>query len=266
MSTHIGDAWLIPTNKLPALIAIAQKATEIHRATIVAEVIEWMRGYFWLEHSIEAVKKLPKYNVLRFFGKVRKDVQAHEHKSSYDMPKETRTELEKEIPSIFEAGITDQDKAHLMLVAEDLFKTVLQYSGAGLSFHAGEDSTTYMVGHALSLPAINWCSKHFRDFHYQDSTDEPLEGFDPSLAKTLDETFIDADCPLDDGQKEYVKDVLSIYMQGKRGKAWNKALGRSTNYAKVGLSYRCLSWDFDSGDIALLAARKLFGLKIPRNI
>ena len=153
-----------------------------------------------------------------------------------------------------------------MLVAEDLFKTVLQYSGAGLSFHAGEDSTTYMVGHALSLPAINWCSKHFRDFHYQDSTDEPLEGFDPSLAKTLDETFIDADCPLDDGQKEYVKDVLSIYMQGKRGKAWNKALGRSTNYAKVGLSYRCLSWDFDSGDIALLAARKLFGLKIPRNI
>ena len=52
MSTHIGDAWLIPTNKLPALIAIAQKATEIHRATIVAEVIEWMRGYFWLEHSI----------------------------------------------------------------------------------------------------------------------------------------------------------------------------------------------------------------------
>lgn len=36
MSTHIGDAWLIPTNRLPALVAIAQKATEIHRATIVS--------------------------------------------------------------------------------------------------------------------------------------------------------------------------------------------------------------------------------------
>lgn len=266
MSTHIDYAWLIPTDKLSTLIAVAQQIAKIHRSTIVAEVIDRMRGYFWLEDSIEAVKGLPKYNVLRFFGKVRKAVEAHEHKASYDMPKEVRTELEKEIPSIFEAGISDQDKAHLMLVAEDLFKTVQQYSGAGLSFLVGEGSTTYMVGHALSLPAINWCSKHFSGFHYQNCTDEPLEGFDPSLAKILDEAFADADCPLDDGQKEYIKNVLSTYMQDKRGKAWDKALGSYTNYAKAGLSYRCLSWDFDSGDIAMLAVRRLFNLKIPRNI
>lgn len=42
MSTHIGDAWLIPTNRLPALVAIAQKATEIHRATIaVLALMSW---------------------------------------------------------------------------------------------------------------------------------------------------------------------------------------------------------------------------------
>ena len=45
MSTHVDNAWLIPTNKLSALVAIAQKVTEIHRSTIVAEVIDEMRAH-----------------------------------------------------------------------------------------------------------------------------------------------------------------------------------------------------------------------------
>lgn len=150
-----------------------------------------------------------------------------------------------------------------MLVADDLFEIVLQYSSAAVYFLAGGNSNTYMVGDFLSTPAMRWCNKRFRDFHYQNATDEPLEGFDHSFAKAIDKTFADDDCPLDESQKEYVKDALSIYIQDERGKAWDKAFGRYTNYAKAGLSYHCLSWDFDSGDIAMLAARKLFNLKIP---
>lgn len=263
MSTHIDYAWLIPTDKLSTLIAVAQQIAKIHRSTIVAEVIDRMRGYFWLEDSIKAVKGLPKYNVLRFFGKVRKVVEAHEHKASYDMPKEVRTELEKEIPTIFEEGITDQNKAHLILIGEDLFETVLLYSGAGLNFLAGESNTTYMVGHALSMHATTWCYKHFVDFHYQNSTDEPLDRFNPSLAKALCEAFVELDCPLNGNQKLYVESVLSSHMQDQRGKAWDRAFAKYTTAAKAGLSYQCLSRDFDSGDIALLAARRLFNLRIP---
>ena len=39
MSDNYGNAWVIPTNNLQALIAVAQRVAHIHQKTVVNDIV-----------------------------------------------------------------------------------------------------------------------------------------------------------------------------------------------------------------------------------
>lgn len=260
MSTHIGPAWIINTDKLKPLIKIGQRVESLHRDSIVKEIIARLRYLPWTEENLKALRSVPEKTLFSIIRCLR-SLTAMNKFRSFINPESAYYELDKTLKN-FEL---EQSLFTMLLpIMTDVYEMIMQYSGAGVSFVPSTSGKSLMVGFALTDDAIKWCNDHFADFHYQDSTDEPLSAFSLNLDKYVDEWAADRDDIWSHEDIERVKSMLSAYEQNKRGKVWDSALGDCTTFAEAGLSHRCYTSCFGPGEIAVLVCRKLFGLDVDK--
>lgn len=256
MSTHIDNAWLIRTDKLHALTKIGQRVAAIHRADIVQQCVTRLLEFSWVDVPLREVSDIPPDMLTPAFGDLRRIVQRFDHHMSWTLPDEGQKLLEKRIQGMNLS--TDQGKS-LLYILKEIYEVVSQHTGAAVTFLPGDNGATLMAGFALADKAVQWCDTHFRDMHFQDSTDEPLRSFNPALDKFVSDWIADREeCDID---KENVKVMLSAYEQQQRGKRWDEAFKGKTTFAEAGLSHRCYTNGFGPGEVALLVCRKLFKAK-----
>lgn len=256
MSTHIGPAWVINTDKMKPLIKVGQRVASLHRASIVEEVVACLHDFPWTERNLRALRSLSEKTLLAAIRCLRSLIVRNEFRS-FIIPGSAYDELDKTLKN-FEL---EQSLFNTLLpTMTDVYEMIMQYSGAGVSFVPFTAGKTLMVGFALTDDAIKWCNDHFADFHYQDSTDEPLSAFALDLDKYVDEWAADRDEIWSHEDIKRVKSMLSVYEQNKRGKMWDSALGDCTTFAEASLSHRCYTSGFGPGEIAVLVCRELFGL------
>ena len=262
MSDRYNNAWVIPTNNLKALIAIAQKVAYIHQKTVVNDIIRWVSENPWIMEDAQKLKcSIEPERLLRCIVMFRRCVKRCKNNISIIMPRSEEERIQKEYLGVLGKDLPEATFATLKIFTSDLFEIIMQYSGSEVAFLPGTGRSTIMKVAASTNAVRKWCDKHFDDCHYQNSTDEPLEAFDPDMAALLNDLKTDSDCPLNEDQIEYVKQVISYEHQNKRGMLWKQAMGGRFSIREAALTYSCYRNLFDIDDVAMLVARKLLGLK-----
>ena len=264
MSDHYNNAWVIPTNNLKALIAVAQQVAHIHQKTVVSNIVKWARENPCLMEDAKELKgsSIPSEKLLHCMGKFRKCVYRCRNNPTIIMPRNEEELLRTEYLEILGKDIPESVFSVLKIFSSDLFEMIMQYSGSEVAFLPGTGRNTIMKVAAPTDEVIRWCNKHFDDCHYQDATDEPLASFDSEMAALLNDLKADSDCPLNAEQLGYVKQVISNHHQSKRGKLWNRAMGGRFSIREAALTYPCYRNLFDIDAVAMLVARKLLDLKL----
>lgn len=263
MSDHYNNAWVIPTNNLKALIAVAQQVAHIHQKTVVNDIVRWINGNPWIMEDAQKLKSsVDPERLLHCMGKFRKCVYRCRNNPTIIMPRNEEELLRTEYLEILGKDIPESVFSVLKIFSSDLFEMIMQYSGSEVAFLPGTGRNTIMKVAAPTDEVIRWCNKHFDDCHYQDATDEPLASFDSEMAALLNDLKADSDCPLNAEQLGYVKQVISNHHQSKRGKLWKRAMGGRFSIREAALSYPCYRNLFDIDAVAMLVARKLLDLKL----
>lgn len=262
MSDHYSNAWVIPTNNLKALIAIAQKIAHIHQKTVVNDIVRWISDNPWIMKDAQKLKSsVDPERLLRCMGRFRGCIARCKHNISIIMPRHEEELIQKDYLEVLGKDLPEATFATLKLFTSDMFEIIMQYSGSEVAFLPGTGRSTIMKVAAPTDAVKRWCDKHFDDCHYQDSTDEQLASFDSEMAALFDDLKTDSDCPLNKEQLDYVKQVISYHHQSERGKLWKQAMGGRFSIREAALTYPCYRNLFDIDAVALLVTRKLLGLK-----
>lgn len=263
MSDNYGNAWVIPTNNLQALIAVAQRVAHIHQKTVVNDIVKWARENPWLMKDVKKLKEssISSEKLLYCMGRFRKCVYRCRNNPTILMPRSEEELLQTEYLEILGKDIPESVFSVLKNFSSDLFEMIMQYSGSEIAFLPGVGRNTIMKVAAPTGEVIRWCNKHFGDCHYQNATDEPLSSFDSEMTALLNGLKADSDCPLNAEQLDHVKQVISNYHQEKRGKLWDHAMGGRFSIREAALTYSCYRNLFDIGSVAILVTKRLLNLK-----
>ena len=176
MSDNYGNAWVIPTNNLQALIAVAQRVAHIHQKTVVNDIVKWARENPWLMKDVKKLKEssISSEKLLYCMGRFRKCVYRCRNNPTILMPRDEEELLQTEYLEILGKDIPESVFSVLKNFSSDLFEMIMQYSGSEIAFLPGAGRNTIMKVAAPTGEVIRWCNKHFGDCHYQNATDEPL--------------------------------------------------------------------------------------------
>lgn len=263
MSDHYNNAWVIPTDNLKALISVAQQVAHIHQKTVVNDITRWINGNPWIMEDAQKLKhSVDPEKLLHCMARFKRCIARCKHNISIVMPRCEEELIQKEYLEVLGKELPEATFATLKIFTSDMFEIIMQYSGSEVAFLPGSGRNTIMKVAAPTDAVRKWCDKHFNDCHYQDSTDEPLDAFDPDMAALLNDLKTDMDCPLNEDQLEYVKRVISYEHQNKRGKLWNRAMGGRFSIREAALTYPCYRNLFNIDDVAMLVTRKLLDLKL----